>query len=42
MPFRCHFDEGEAVGRVVVNKTGITGQFDMRLKWAPDDQPHRC
>jgi uncharacterized protein (TIGR03435 family) len=29
----------DAVGRVVVNQTGMTGQFDMRLAWTPEDQP---
>ena len=29
----------DVVGRVVVNNTGMTGQFDMRVKWTPADEP---
>jgi uncharacterized protein (TIGR03435 family) len=25
------------LGRVVVDRTGITGRYDIKLKWAPDD-----
>jgi len=27
------------VGRVVVDKTGLTGKYDFELTWAPDTQP---
>jgi uncharacterized protein (TIGR03435 family) len=27
------------VGRVVIDKTGLTGQYDIALTWAPDNQP---
>ena len=30
---------GNAGGRVVVDKTGMSGGFDVELKWAPDLQP---
>jgi uncharacterized protein (TIGR03435 family) len=26
-------------GRVVENRTGITGRFDLKLRWTPDDAP---
>jgi uncharacterized protein (TIGR03435 family) len=26
-------------GRVVVNKTGPTGRYDLTLRWTPDDAP---
>jgi uncharacterized protein (TIGR03435 family) len=29
----------EEAGRMVVDKTGITGQYDMVLRWTPEDQP---
>jgi bla regulator protein blaR1 len=27
------------LGRVVIDKTGIAGQYDIRLKWTPDTDP---
>lgn len=29
----------QILGRVVVNKTGLTGRYDLRLRWTPDDAP---
>ena len=29
----------QSQGRVVVNKTGLTGRYDLILRWAPDDAP---
>jgi uncharacterized protein (TIGR03435 family) len=29
----------DELGRMVVDNTGITGQYDIVLKWTPDDQP---
>lgn len=29
----------QALGRVVVNKTGLTGRYDLTLRWTPDDAP---
>ena len=26
-------------GRVVVDKTGLTGRYDLKLQWSPDDAP---
>ena len=26
----------QQIGRVVVNKTGISGEYDISLKWSPD------
>ena len=27
------------VGRMVVNKTGVTGKYDFSLSWSPAEQP---
>jgi uncharacterized protein (TIGR03435 family) len=27
------------VGRVVIDKTGLTGRYDFELNWAPDNEP---
>jgi uncharacterized protein (TIGR03435 family) len=29
----------QSLGRVVVNKTGLTGRYDLTLRWTPDDAP---
>lgn len=29
----------QIVGRVVINKTGLTGRYDLTLRWTPDDAP---
>jgi uncharacterized protein (TIGR03435 family) len=29
---------GYIVNRTVIDKTGLTGKYDMKLKWIPDDQ----
>jgi uncharacterized protein (TIGR03435 family) len=29
----------EIIGRVVLNRTGLTGRFDLDLSWAPDQNP---
>jgi uncharacterized protein (TIGR03435 family) len=30
---------GYALNRTVIDKTGLTGKYDLSLKWTPDDQP---
>jgi uncharacterized protein (TIGR03435 family) len=29
----------QSLGRVVLNQTGLTGRYDLTLKWTPDDAP---
>jgi uncharacterized protein (TIGR03435 family) len=29
----------QVLGRVVVNRTGLTGRYDLTLRWTPDDSP---
>jgi uncharacterized protein (TIGR03435 family) len=29
----------QVLGRVVVNQTGLTGRYDLTLRWTPDDEP---
>ena len=39
MPFGALVEQlGYAVNRTVINKTGLTGKYDLSLKWTPDDQ----
>lgn len=30
---------GRVLGRPVIDKTGITGEFDVNLEWTPDEKP---
>jgi uncharacterized protein (TIGR03435 family) len=30
---------GYALNRTVIDKTGLTGKYDLSLKWRPDNQP---
>ena len=39
MPLTSFVEQlGYAVNRTVINKTGLTGKYDLSLKWTPDDQ----
>jgi uncharacterized protein (TIGR03435 family) len=29
----------QSLGRVVLNRTGLTGRYDLTLRWTPDDAP---
>jgi uncharacterized protein (TIGR03435 family) len=35
---RLVFCLSDVLGRTVIDKTGLTGNFDINLKWTPDDQ----
>ena len=35
---RLAFTLSDVLGRVVVDKTGLTGKYDVELKWTPDEQ----
>ena len=30
---------GRVLGRPVLDRTGITGEFDITLEWSPDESP---
>jgi uncharacterized protein (TIGR03435 family) len=29
----------QVLGRVVVDNTGLTGSYDLKLRWTPDNEP---
>jgi uncharacterized protein (TIGR03435 family) len=29
----------QVLGRVVLNQTGLSGRYDLSLRWTPDDAP---
>jgi uncharacterized protein (TIGR03435 family) len=33
------FSLSGAADRIVIDKTGLTGEYEIELTWAPDDQP---
>ena len=40
MPFSSFVTQlSAAVNRTVIDKTGLTGKYDISLKWTPDNQP---
>jgi uncharacterized protein (TIGR03435 family) len=30
---------GNRLGRIVLNKTGLSGDYDFKLDWSPDEGP---
>jgi uncharacterized protein (TIGR03435 family) len=39
MPLTTFVEQlGYSVNRTVINKTGLTGKYNLSLRWTPDDQ----